>query len=168
MSRTRRGRGKAAIAGLLALVAAACGDDGPTGPALELEEIDQVTYHESLGIDLERMQVTESGVYWIDLEVGEGAEAVSGADVTVSFLARTRDGSVVHSSEIQGPLAFTVDALDVEGSPFPGVHDGVRGMREGGTRKFIVPPELADRKPGPTGILIFDVELVSASEPDGS
>jgi FKBP-type peptidyl-prolyl cis-trans isomerase FkpA len=155
MKRIRRGALRAsACAMVVALAAAGCGSDSPTEP-LPFEQIDEVEFHESLGVDLTAMTVTESGLYYQDLVVGDGAEAESGSEATVEYLVRLRNGAGLDSTTVRGPLTFTV------GDPgyYAGFNEGVLGMRVGGERKLVVPPQLADGVRGPGGILIFDIEL---------
>lgn len=142
------------------LLVAGCGDD-PVEP-LEFEVIEDVTFHESLEVDLDEMEVTDAGVYWRDVEVGEGAVAVPGVRAVITYLVRYRDGGFVDSSDQNGAYDFVIDAAD---NTMAGFHEGVRGMRVGGERKFVVPPELGSGERGPTGILIFDVVLDSVTAP---
>ena len=143
----------------LGLVAAGCGSDTPTQP-LPFEEIDEVEFDESLGIDLSEMTVTESGLYYQDLVVGDGALAASGSEVRVHYRLRLRNGQQLETSIGGDPLPFTVDVSNI----IPGFNEGVRGMRVGGERKLVIPPDLAYGVRGPEGILIFDVELVEVVE----
>jgi len=159
MKRTLKGSLRASACMLaVALVAAGCGSDSPTEP-LPFEEIDEVEFHESLDVDLSAMTVTESGLYYQDLVVGDGAEAQSGSTATVEYLVRLRSGVAIDSTTVRGPTTFTV------GDPgyYEGFNEGVLGMRVGGERKLVVPPQLADGVRGPEGILIFDIELTEVA-----
>lgn len=135
--------------GVALMGAAACSE---TTTPLEYERIEDVVFHESLDVDLADMTRTESGLYYQDLAVGDGATAEAGAEVRVSYLLRFRSGETVEAGE----FPFTVDA----GGVIPGFNEGVRGMRVGGERKLVIPPALAYGTRGPQGILIFDVELL--------
>lgn len=134
-----------------ALVLGACSDS--TGPVFE--RIETALFHESLNVDLDAMTRTESGLYYQDLVVGDGALAEPGSEVTVAYLLRYRSGATVESGE----FTFEIDA----GESIAGFNEGVRGMRVGGERKLVVPPELAYARRGPEGILIFDIELLSVA-----
>jgi FKBP-type peptidyl-prolyl cis-trans isomerase len=135
----------------------ACGD---SAAPLQLENIEDVEYHPSLGVNLSAMTVTQSGVYYLDEVVGTGALAESGAEVTVEYQLRYRSGQVGDPGN--APFTFTMDDL---GTAIEGFHEGIRGMRVGGQRKFLVPPLLGYGTRGPTGILIFDVEVTSVVAP---
>lgn len=134
-----------------ALVLGACSDS--TGPVFE--RIETALFHESLNVDLDAMTRTESGLYYEDLVVGDGALAEPGSQVMVAYLGRYRSGATFDSGEVP----FEIDA----GGVIPGFNEGVRGMRVGGERKLVIPPGLAYVRRGPEGILIFDVELVSVA-----
>lgn len=142
----------------LAVLAAGCGSDSVA--PLPFERIDEVEFDESLDIDLSQMTVTPSGLYYQDLVVGDGDLAGSGDEVGVHYRVRLRSGAQLDASDGITPWPFRIDVSNV----YPGFNEGVRGMRIGGERKLIVPPQLADNIRGPEGILIFDVELVEITD----
>jgi len=106
-----------------------------------------------------------------DGRVGTGAEAVAGRDVTVHYTGWLYDatradhkGNKFDSSRDRNePFEFQLGA----GQVIPGWDKGVKGMRVGGRRELIIPPDLGygddgagdDVKPGET--LVFVVDLVS-------
>lgn len=156
MKRTMKGALRASACVLaVAWVAAGCGSDSPTEP-LPFEEIDEVEFHESLNVDLSAMTVTESGLYYQDLVLGDGELAESGSEVSVHYRLRLRSGQQVESSFDGVPITFTIDQSNI----IDGFNEGVHGMRVGGERKLILPPQLAYGVRGPEGILIFDIELM--------
>jgi FKBP-type peptidyl-prolyl cis-trans isomerase len=113
--------------------------------------------------------VRESGLRWTDLTCGDGEEAVGRAAVTVHYVGRLEDGSVFDSSRRTGePFTFLLGADRV----IDGWEEGVRGMRVGGSRRLVVPPELAYGEDGYAGIipgdatLTFDIELLDVRVPD--
>ena len=63
------------------------------------------------------------------------------------------------------PFTFTLG----QGQVIQGWDEGVAGMREGGRRRLIIPADMAyGENPGggrPGGTLVFDVQLLSASNP---
>ncbi|MDA3919575.1 MAG: FKBP-type peptidyl-prolyl cis-trans isomerase [Salinisphaera sp.] len=105
----------------------------------------------------------------IDKKVGHGAEAVPGASVTVDYTgwlynanARNHHGKKFDSSLDRGkPFTFTLD----NGQVIKGWDKGIEGMREGGERTLVIPPNLAYGSRGagnvipPNATLIFDVRL---------
>lgn len=107
---------------------------------------------------------TESGLRYEDLECGEGAVAEAGAQVKVHYTLTLSDGSTADSSRGGDPLDVRLGA----GQVIPGFEEGLTGMRVGGQRRLIVPPELGYGAQGsgsipPNETLTFDVELVEVA-----
>lgn len=99
-----------------------------------------------------------------DVRVGaEGPEVREGDKVTVNYEGTTKDGIRFDSSYERGePFTFTVGA----GKVIEGWEQGVLGMRVGGERILVVPPQLAygSAQVGPippNSILVFKIELLS-------
>lgn len=100
-----------------------------------------------------------------DLVVGDGVEASKGNTVSVHYVGVTfADGEEFDASYNRGePLQFPLGA----GYVISGWDNGVQGMKVGGRRRLVIPPDQAygDRgaggaiKPGAT--LIFVVDLVA-------
>lgn len=113
--------------------------------------------------------VRESGLRWIEIACGDGEVSVDGAAVTVNYEGRLGDGRVFDSSRWTGrPFEFVVGAKQV----IEGWDEGIRGMREGGTRRLVVPPDLAYGANGfagvvpPNATLTFDIELLEVRLPE--
>lgn len=144
---------------LAALAVTAC--SSPT--ALDDRWADPLTieFAESLNIDLSQMNLTESGLYWQDLVVGTGLTAEVGNTLYVHFTGWLPDGTVFESS-MPGPMVeFEQVGM---GLYLKGWDEGLPGMRVGGIRKLVVPPDLAygRHRRGlipPLATLIFEVEL---------
>jgi peptidylprolyl isomerase len=109
------------------------------------------------------MITTQSGLQYQDVVVGTGAEAVAGKSVTVHYTGTLQDGTKFDSSvDRNQPFTFTLGAGEV----IPGWDEGVAGMKVGGKRKLVIPPELAYGAQGrppvipPNATLNFDVELL--------
>lgn len=98
-----------------------------------------------------------------DVKVGTGQEAKPGDLVTVHYVGTFPDGKKFDSSRDHGqPFEFKIGIGEV----IKGWDAGVPGMKVGGIRKLVVPPELGygDRANGPipaNSTLHFEVELVS-------
>lgn len=99
-----------------------------------------------------------------DLVVGTGAEAVPGSTVSVNYVGALPDGTVFDASANHGG-AFTF-ALGA-GQVIRGWDQGVAGMKVGGKRRLVIPPDMAygaqavgDVIPA-NATLLFEVELVS-------
>ena len=111
------------------------------------------------------MITTASGLQYQDITVGTGQEAKAGDTVSVHYTGYLEDGTKFDSSVDRGePFSFTLGT----GGVIAGWDEGVAGMRVGGTRKLIIPPELAYGEQGaggglipPNATLTFDVELLS-------
>jgi peptidylprolyl isomerase len=102
-----------------------------------------------------------------DVTVGEGPEATTGAVVSVHYVGVAHStGDEFDASWNRGePLRFPLG----QGHVIPGWDQGVAGMRVGGRRRLVIPPQLAygDRGAGgvikPNETLIFVVDLVGVS-----
>ncbi len=109
----------------------------------------------------------------LDTEVGSGAEAVPGTNVTVHYTgwlydenAADRHGQKFDSSLDRGePLTFPLGA----GRVIRGWDEGVAGMKVGGKRTLMIPAEYGYGARGAGGVippnasLVFDVELLGVA-----
>ena len=99
-----------------------------------------------------------------DIEEGEGDEAQSGGMVTVQYVGVDYDsGKQFDASWDSGqPFPFQLGG----GQVIPGWDQGVVGMKEGGRRQLIIPPDLAYGAEGqppaikPNATLVFVIDLV--------
>jgi FKBP-type peptidyl-prolyl cis-trans isomerase len=104
-----------------------------------------------------------------DLVVGTGAEAVAGKIVTINYslwlysdTAPDHKGTALQTTVGSTPYSFTLGASQV----IPGVDQGVTGMKVGGSRRLIIPPELAYGSTGSgtlipaNATLVFDIDLL--------
>ncbi len=139
----------------------ACGENG-TDP--DPDPLTNDDFAAALNVDLAAMTQTASGLYYQDLEVGAGDEAVSGTTVSVHYEGWLANGTKFDSSRDRGtPFEFQLGA----GFVIAGWDEGVAGMRVGGIRKLVIPPDLAYGSAGAGGgvipgnaTLVFDVELL--------
>ena len=109
------------------------------------------------------MVKTSSGLQYADLVVGQGREAHAGETVTVHYTGTLVDGTKFDSSKDRNtPFSFPLGA----GRVIKGWDEGVEGMKIGGTRKLVIPPQLGYGARGagsaipPNATLIFIVELL--------
>ena len=111
---------------------------------------------------------TSVGTYTqTDLVVGSGAVATTGNRVTVAYTGWLYDTSRPDgkgtSFDASTSFGFTIGA----GQVIAGWDQGILGMRVGGLRRLVLPPNLAygSRSPGagipPNATLVFDITLNS-------
>jgi len=124
---------------------------------------EQVTFNPALHVDLAMMARSSTGLYWKDLAVGDGAEAVAGSTVAADYTGWLPDGRQFDSSKNAGqPYSFPLG----RGRVIKGWDEGLAGMRVGGRRLLVVPPALGYGASGAGGLipgnatLVFEVELV--------
>lgn len=107
------------------------------------------------------------GLKYTDNKIGDGAVATAGSKVSVHYTGwLDKDGAKgakFDSSLDRGqPFDFTLGAHQV----IAGWDEGVAGMKVGGERTLIIPPELGYGARGAGGVippnatLIFDVQLL--------
>ena len=111
-----------------------------------------------------------TGLQTIDTQPGTGAEARKGQTVTVHYTGwlyqNGQQGAKFDSSRDRNdPFRFALGA----GMVIRGWDEGVAGMKVGGQRTLIIPPEMGYGARGAGGVippnatLKFDVELLGVS-----
>jgi len=111
-----------------------------------------------------------TGLQITDTKPGTGAEARKGQTVTVHYTGwlynNGQQGAKFDSSRDRGdPFRFALGA----GMVIKGWDEGVAGMKVGGQRTLIIPPEMGYGARGAGGVippnatLKFDVELLGVS-----
>lgn len=119
-----------------------------------------LTFTPLVGLHAQQLGVT-------DIKVGEGAEAFSFSKVKVHYTGWLMNGEKFDSSKDRDrPFEFMVMARQV----IPGWDMGVSGMRVGGIRELIVPPQLGYGPQGagpipPNATLKFEIELLAVDGP---
>jgi FKBP-type peptidyl-prolyl cis-trans isomerase len=111
--------------------------------------------------------ITSSGLKYADIKIGSGKEAVSGDSVTVHYSGWLENGKRFDSSVIRNkPLSFKLG----RGTVIAGWEEGIAGMKVGGIRQLVIPPDLAYGEYGAAGVippnatLIFDVQLLKVKK----
>ena len=120
-------------------------------------------------VDAATNQVIEmpNGLKYTDTKTGDGATATSGNKVSVHYTGwlynNGAKGAKFDSSVDRGqPFQFTLGAHQV----IAGWDEGVAGMKVGGERTLIIPPELGYGARGAGGVipanatLMFHIELL--------
>ena len=108
-----------------------------------------------------------------DLEIknnleGEGAEIVNHSKIKVHYIGMLEDGTKFDSSYDRGePFSFQIGLRQV----IKGWETGIIGMKVGGKRTLIIPPELGYGERGagelipPNSTLVFDIEIIDVQPP---
>jgi peptidylprolyl isomerase len=112
-----------------------------------------------------REVVTPSGLRYIDQKIGGGAEAGPGKTVEVLYTGWLEDGKQFDASlDPYHPFKFRIGIDEV----IQGWHEGITGMKAGGKRRLVVPPELGYGRQGAgagvipgNATLVFEVELIT-------
>jgi FKBP-type peptidyl-prolyl cis-trans isomerase len=138
---------------LFALILSACGGSGDAAGEAG----------DKFAVDSAALTAMPSGLRYQDLETGSGAEAAPGQVAVVHYTGWLTDGTKFDSSRDRGqPFSFPIGA----GQVIAGWDQGVAGMKVGGRRKLVIPPDLGYGAGGsppvipPSATLVFDVELL--------
>ena len=113
------------------------------------------------------LQTLSSGLQYEDVVVGDGDQASTGNQVSVHYTGWLfedgKTGTKFDSSKDRGePFRFPLGA----GHVIRGWDEGVSGMKVGGTRRLVIPPELGYGARGAGGVippnatLLFEVDLL--------
>jgi hypothetical protein len=160
MSRAARRTVNVTGAALCAALIACGGGSAPqTAPTPAALPIDSVAFAPSLGIDLRLFTKLRSGAWYFDALRGSGAIADVGQVLTMKYVASLPNGTVVDAQTT--PVDIRLDDR-----VFRGWRSAIPGMRGGGKRTIILPPELAYGASGqgnvpPNSTLVFKIELIS-------
>ena len=114
-------------------------------------------------VDSAALTKTASGLQYQDVVVGTGPEAKAGQTAVVHYTGWLTDGTKFDSSRDRGqPFSFPLGG----GQVIAGWDEGVAGMKVGGRRKLVIPPDLGYGAMGSPPVipasatLVFDVELI--------
>jgi len=131
-----------------------------------LETMDSNRKGDNKGNERSRFDELRSGSGKLKIEdvtVGTGRTAKAGDTVVVHYTGRLANGKKFDSSlDRNKPFEFQLG----RGKVIQGWDEGVAGMKEGGKRKLIIPPEMGYGAGGagddipPNAELHFDVELL--------
>ncbi|MDX6632901.1 MAG: peptidylprolyl isomerase, partial [Solirubrobacterales bacterium] len=147
-----------AIAVGAVLIGQSGGDDGGGGSATTAERQDKPTVDVPTGAPPNELQIE-------DLEEGDGAEAQSGDQLSVDYVGVVYDGGKEFDASYNrgAPLSFRLGV----GQVISGWDQGVQGMKVGGRRQLVIPPDLAYGPQGqppdipPNATLVFVIDLLA-------
>jgi peptidylprolyl isomerase len=128
------------------------------------DTVQTARYSPDLKVDLKASTTLPSGVVYRDLSVGTGATVADGMQVTVRYVAWLTNGIQIDASPDNDPWVFPLGKHAV----IAGWDSGIAGMRVGGRRQLLIPPEQAygeagsGTKIGPNTILVFMIEVLDA------
>lgn len=149
----------AAVFGLACGGGTAASGGAASAPRPIAGDVERTTFAPSLGVHLDQMVRRTSGLYVQDLAVGNGAIATNGRTAVVRYTGWLPDGKQFDDGEITITLGSrqTIAAWE----------EGLLGMRVGGKRRLVVPPNLGYGSRGagndipPNSVLVFDMTLES-------
>lgn len=104
---------------------------------------------------------TDSGLYYVIDEQGEGEQPVANSNVTVAYKGYFLNGNVFDQSDAEG-VTFNLQQV------IPGWTEGITYFNEGGSGMLLVPAHLGygsfyyNGIPGGS-VLIFDIELLAVN-----
>lgn len=118
-----------------------------------------------------KVNTTKTGLKYIDHKVGAGGEAVDGSKVEVHYTGwlyeNGKRGSKFDSSLDRGqPFPLQIGVTSV----IKGWTEGLKGMKVGGKRELIIPPDLGYGPRGfppvipPNATLNFEIELLKTTK----
>ncbi len=156
----------------LAVVVAGCGSDSSTSTSGSTQSSEEASGAQSGAEAAKRTRPkvevpkgpAPTKLVEKELIEGSGPEAKSGDEVTVQYAGVLyKTGKEFDASWNRGePFSFTLGGGEV----IPGWDKGVEGMKVGGRRMLIIPPELAYGSQGvgpipPESTLVFVIDLLS-------
>lgn len=117
------------------------------------------------------MITTDTGLQYLDTHSGDGASAAAGQYVSVHYTGwlweNGEKGEKFDSSlDRNDPFEFGLG----EGMVIKGWDEGVQGMKVGGKRTLLIPPDLGYGAYGAGGVippnatLVFEVELLAVND----
>ncbi|HEX3867345.1 MAG TPA: FKBP-type peptidyl-prolyl cis-trans isomerase, partial [Gemmatimonadaceae bacterium] len=122
-------------------------------------DVERTTFAPSLGVHLDSMSRRASGLYVQDVKTGTGNFAAVGRTVVVRYEGWLPSGKQFDASEITVTLGSNKTIAAWE--------QGLLGMRVGGERRLVVPPNLGYGSHGagadipPNAVLVFEMQLLS-------
>ncbi len=138
-----------------------CLDNSGPGGAIPIED---TSFASALGVNLGASTRTQNGMYYRDITVGTGAVVANGQTLEVRYTGWLSSGFQFDSNRA---AASTFSFVLGTGNVIQGWHEGLQGIRVGGSRQLIIPATLG-YGPGGSGpipgnaVIVFTVDVVAA------
>ncbi len=128
---------------------------------MEMKKIEEDSLAKYISSKKITVKPTESGLYFVEVKKGTGAQAEMGKVVKMHYTGTFLDGKKFDSSLERTPLEFQLGG----GKVIPAWEEAALKMKVGGKAHIIVPSKLAYRERGngpiaPFTSLVFDLELI--------
>lgn len=153
-----------AVLAAAAFTLAACGGKPSSNETRDWSNPQAIHFADSLHVDLSTMTKTADGLYYKDIKEGTGEEAETGDVAVVHYTGYLPNGKVFDKNgPSDEPFTFEMGI----GRVIRGWDLGVQGMKIGGERLLVIPPDLAYGAAGagaavpPNATLVFDITLVA-------
>lgn len=147
----------------LIVLGSACASSAPeaasTTPVPIAGDVERTAFDPALSVHLDSMTKRASGLYVQDMVMGSGAVATRGRTVVVRYAGWLPNAKQFDSGELSVTLGSN--------KTIPAWEEGLLGMRVGGRRRLVVPPNLGYGSRGagndipPNSVLVFDMEVLS-------
>ncbi|MES2304732.1 MAG: FKBP-type peptidyl-prolyl cis-trans isomerase [Gemmatimonadota bacterium] len=154
---------------LVGLLLCVLGPERGAAQQLQLRTLSPVASYQlapALGVPEDSLHTAGRGIWYHDVQLGDGVPLAAGDAISVHFVGFLADGTQFTATD-RKPFHFQLGADQV----IAGWEDGLTGMRVGGRRQLIVPPELGYGAKGkgtipPNAVLVFDITVVDAIHPE--
>ena len=109
-----------------------------------------------------KMNVTETGLWYMIYKNGNGIKAQTGKKASISSKVSLLDGTECYNNDTLNPKVFKIGQGGVE----YGLEQGILMLREGDKARFIMPPHLAygllgDQNKIPArSIILYEIEVL--------
>ena len=130
-----------------------------TAPRPIQGDVERTTFAPELDVHLDSMTRRASGLYVQDVKFGQGGVVLRGRTVVVRYAGWLPTGKKFDAGEITVELG--------SGKTIPAWEEGLLGMRAGGQRRMVSPPNMAYGSRGagddipPNAVLVFLMEVTS-------
>lgn len=85
-----------------------------------------------------RSSKTNTGIYYVDIELGSGSLVKSNSKVRLHYKAFTASGVLIEDTKgVNNILEFTLGDANI----MKGIEEGIIGMKAGGKRLLVIPPQ---------------------------